>query len=761
MKQRSRFQAVRGATLGLALLALAFSLIAGSATNPAQAGAVSQPAPSRHDQLKPPVDNLPPAAQRNPFIPGPAEPPFGADVRVITDTTTLAHNEPSISVNPANRNNIVAGANDYREGGSNAIHAYYYLSDDGGQTWSNGRLPGLVALPEIQGDMAVAFGPDNWVYYNFLNFNRSGSNSQDGVWASASSDGGHTWGNPVEVANGYTTYSTDKEYIAADNSNSAYRGNIYSCFTDFNTGSGTIRISRSTNHGQTWSSPANNIGTDNDQGCDVTVGPNGEVYVVFSSYVPGSGGIQMMHSTDGGVTFLGPARVSTLSDIGNPPGGYRASAFPVIAVNPSNGNLHVVWPDSRFDNKADILYSRSTNGGLSWSNPIVLNDDGSAHWQFMPWVSVSPTGAVGVSWSDTRNDPVNRNYDEYYVQSNDDGLTWTRNYRVSTVTSPPPTINGNFIGDYTGLALDDLYVHPIWTDAREGNTVIYTNRALISDFSGGNTPTPTPTAAATNTPTPTDTPLPTNTPAPTNTPTATNTSLPTSTPTATNTPAPTSTPTPAPATSTPTTVPATSTPTQAPPSPTPTDCHNPFVDINGNIFYRAIHYLFCNGITQGVDSNHFQPAGIATRAQLAKLVVLGFGVPFYTPTGNPDFTDVSPNYFAYLFIESGFHNGILSGFDQAGCTAHNATYPCYLPNIPITRAQLTKLVVNAAHYPLITPTSGPSFTDVPPSNVFYVSIETAHAHNVINGYPDGTFRPNNNIRRDEMAQIVYEGLMNP
>ncbi|PZR98237.1 MAG: hypothetical protein DLM69_08920, partial [Candidatus Chloroheliales bacterium] len=26
-------------------------------------------------------------------------------------------------------------------------------------------------------------------------------------------------------------------------------------------------------------------------------------------------------------------------------------------------------------------------------------------------------------------------------------------------------------------------------------------------------------------------------------------------------------------------------------------------------------------------------------------------------------------------------------------------------------------------------------------------------------YPDGTFRPNNNIRRDEMAQIVYEGII--
>ena len=120
---------------------------------------------------------------------------------------------------------------------------------------------------------------------------------------------------------------------------------------------------------------------------------------------------------------------------------------------------------------------------------------------------------------------------------------------------------------------------------------------------------------------------------------------------------------------------------------------------------------------------------------------------------------MTPTYFAYVCIESGFHACILSGFDAAGCISHGATFPCYLPNLAITRGQLTKLVVNAGGYTLITPVGGPSFTDVPPSNVCYVSIETAHANGIINGYPDRTFRPNNNIRRDEMAQIVYEGII--
>jgi S-layer homology domain/Kelch motif len=243
------------------------------------------------------------------------------------------------------------------------------------------------------------------------------------------------------------------------------------------------------------------------------------------------------------------------------------------------------------------------------------------------------------------------------------------------------------------------------------------------------------------------TPFVTNTPIPaTSTPTS---PVPTSTPTATATPPPS-------ATSTNTEVAPTNTPSPAS-SATPTDCANPFVDIQGNIFYPAIHYLNCRGVVNGTDATHYSPGGTSTRGQFAKVVVLGFGLPFYTP-GTPDFSDVLPGYFAYLYIESGYHAGILGGFDAGSCTAHGAQFPCYLPNIPITRGQLTKLVVNAGGYTLYTPPSGQDFNDVPPSNVFYASIETAYHNGIINGYSDHTFRPNNNIRRDEMAQIVFEGI---
>jgi len=391
------------------------------------------------------------------------------------------------------------------------------------------------------------------------------------------------------------------------------------------------------------------------------------------------------------------------------------------------------------------------------------------HWNGTAWSVVpspnpgsSDNGLNGVS-ALASNDVWAVGY--YYIGSADQTLVEHWNGTAwSVVPSPNPGSSDNYLSGVSALPGGDVWVVGSYYNGSADQT-------LVEKY-GGPCGTSTPTPTITNTPRPTITPTATNTatPVPTNTATPLPTNTPTSTPQPTNTPAPpTNTPTNT-VTPLPTQTPGGPTTTPQPtntPHPTvtpggPTDCPNPFVDINGNVFYTAIHYLYCRSVVNGIDATHYSPAGTSTRGQFAKVVVLGFGTPFYTPPSGQTFTDVPPSYFAYLYIETGYHAGILSGFDVNGCTAHGATYPCYLPNIPITRAQLTKLVVNAAQYPPFTPTGGgQTFSDVPNTNIFYVSIETAHNKGVINGYPDGTFRPNNNIRRDEMAQIVYKGVTTP
>lgn len=184
------------------------------------------------------------------------------------------------------------------------------------------------------------------------------------------------------------------------------------------------------------------------------------------------------------------------------------------------------------------------------------------------------------------------------------------------------------------------------------------------------------------------------------------------------------------------------------------------MDLSGNIFYGAIHYLYCRGVVNGMDATHFGPGGSATRGQVGKIVALGFGLNLMTPSAQ-SFTDVPPSYYAYVYIESDRAAGVLNGYTAAECQAAGVAFPCYQPERLIDRAELTRLVVRAANPIRVTPTGGPTFVDVPADHWAYIYIETAYAQGYIRGVDATHFQPNRNIRRDELCQVVYKGITNP
>src|SRR5205807_2219104 len=88
------------------------------------------------------------------------------------------------------------------------------------------------------------------------------------------------------------------------------------------------------------------------------------------------------------------------------------------------------------------------------------------------------------------------------------------------------------------------------------------------------------------------------------------------------------------------------------------------------------------------------------------------------------FTDVPPGYWAYGYIKWAYCHGIVSGYSDN----------TFRPENDVTRAQIAKMVVLAAQFPLVLPPGAPHFSDVPPGNPFYTYVEIAYAHNVISGY---------------------------
>jgi Neuraminidase (sialidase) len=152
--------------------------------------------------------------------------------------------------------------------------------------------------------------------------------------------------------------------------------------------------------------------------------------------------------------------------------------LPDIAVDPNDGTLYAVWDDGRFSGGAheDIALSKSTDGGLTWSPPVKVNQTPVPVHAFTSSVEVAADGTVGVTYYDFRsNTPAPGLPTDYWLaHSHDGGATWTENHIAGPFDiETAPVARGYFLGDYEGLAHIGNTFLPFFVQANTGNT---TNR---------------------------------------------------------------------------------------------------------------------------------------------------------------------------------------------------------------------------------------------------------------------------------------------
>jgi hypothetical protein len=266
----------------------------------------------------------------------------------------------------------------------------------------------------------------------------------------------------------------DKYWIAVDRSNSNFANRLYVAW-DRNAGNNQVLyVSYSSDRGVTWNGPikVNDGKTKFERviGAYPAVNHNtGAVYVSWHDYAKNV--IYVDKSTNGGVTWSTDVAAATTNtgfgmDIGCV-GTRKQSPAHHLKVGPS-GTLHLVYANNVAGKGYDILYTRSTNGGTSWSPPVTLNSDGGAAHQFHPTLSVSGTAAnevVSVTFYDRRNDPANCLSTVYSTRSSNGGASWSNNVRISNASWNFDG-NSNGPGDYsssTPTSAGDLSfysVHP-------------------------------------------------------------------------------------------------------------------------------------------------------------------------------------------------------------------------------------------------------------------------------------------------------------
>jgi hypothetical protein len=188
-----------------------------------------------------------------------------------------------------------------------------------------------------------------------------------------------------------------------------------------------------------------------------------------------------------------------------------------------NGVVHLAYAQHGMgSDPGDVYYIRSTDGGVTFAAPFKLSTDATTRAQWQPSLSATIDGGLFATWYDQREtdscakgNPAVPCYRIWGRKSTDDGVSWLSDMPLSDIVTPlpdqpDPGIVAPYASDYDyGSSVLNRHLHA-WVDGRVTISGISQPDAFFDgESSSVGTPTPTPTATPTSTPTATPRATPT------------------------------------------------------------------------------------------------------------------------------------------------------------------------------------------------------------------------------------------------------------
>ncbi|MEM9024545.1 MAG: sialidase family protein, partial [Bacteroidota bacterium] len=290
--------------------------------------------------------------------------------------------EPYLTVNPNNGRHLVVAWMGFQLPLRTVIKTS--ASFDGGQTWSTVvQLPHLNAMT-VSADPSLAFGRNGDLFLCYIDFRQDGSEGL--VWVSRSTDGGLTWGTPAEVISlndDPGKLPLDRPWMVVDTTTGPNSGNVY-----------------------------------------VTT-MNATLFPVVPPYHP-----YITRSTDGGNTFEPP---QFLDDTGFLSGNLIPQPMPTPAMA-ADGTLHAIYPSFVLAQNIlpQNLHASSADGGNSFTYHVAqtgLDAVPDTLAKKGPLLIADPTDANHLVF--LRLSEVFGDADVLMIESMDAGQTWSAEIRVN------------------------------------------------------------------------------------------------------------------------------------------------------------------------------------------------------------------------------------------------------------------------------------------------------------------------------------------
>ena len=397
----------------------------------------------------------------------------------LTGAQTTTREESDIRVNTNNLQQIICASTQL--GGTQPMS----YSTDGGDTWSQASLPEFSGDAR-QGDPTIDWTSDGTAWTVTIGI----SAATDLVMRTFSStDQGGTWTFDSTVTS--TQSSMDKQALWIDHSaTSPHTDNMYLIWHNSN----PCFVSTRKGPGGTWSAPLQVSGletTGTAVGSDIKTNAKGHIFAFWPDTV--SQNLWTAKSTDGGTSFSTPVSIAKTSGafqnfipaqngrgclIYISGGAFTAAGTDYVYAVWSdlaggtgcNSSASAPGSDVSSSCKTRAFFSRSTDGGSTWSTSIKLNDQNAKNDQFFTRLSVDQiSGALVVIYYDTINDSDRLKTDLWMQISLDHGETWSSAVQVTTSETDETAAGAqaNFqYGDYIGLTGHDGNFFACWTDRR-------------------------------------------------------------------------------------------------------------------------------------------------------------------------------------------------------------------------------------------------------------------------------------------------------
>jgi hypothetical protein len=366
-----------------------------------------------------------------------------------------AANECVISVDPTDGNKMTIVWRQFNDVTSNFRQGGWGYTTDAGIMWT---FPGVLENNVFRSDPVSNSDETGNFFYLSLQSNVQQSFFCDDLWRST--NGGQSW---TLLSGERGGGGGDKEWFTIDKTNGPGHGFQYQSDDGINCSGGGVEFQRSTNGGVTWQAPINVPNSPIYGTLDVDA--NGNLFVGGE----GNSGFFCERSSNAQIggqtpTFDRSTAVNLGGQLGGGginPAGLDGMLFLAIdrSGGPTNNNIYMlasVVPPGR--NTTDVMFARSTDGGLTFSAPHRVNDDpvNPSKWHWFGTFSVAPNGRLDAVWYDTRNAANNTDSQLFYSWSTDGGVTWAPNVQVSNTFNPFEGYpNQSKIGDYITIVSDN------------------------------------------------------------------------------------------------------------------------------------------------------------------------------------------------------------------------------------------------------------------------------------------------------------------